>query len=656
MRNKVELALTFAVYVDDDLLRRQTITEPIIKLGRDTTSHLAVADESVARMHAVIEVSGASAITLIDLGNSAGTLVNGARVNKCKLAAGDVIELGTTRIVLETVEHPAAARIAAAVPYEPVGSIAAAPTAPALSNPFLAPAAFASPFGRPLGVREDADEGSYEYQICTQAPSPPKEETETDANAVEVRVLWGRNVLEVRHQKPRKSFFIGSQTGKKQHCDFPVPSAKLGAERAALVLGGEAAEVVLLPGATGTITCSEAKAVSSADAIASGLATPSSAGPSGGHKVRLVTGMVVRQQVGDLIFEVSGVKQGRKSAAAFTLAALASGALAYVIGSFVGHAGLLAALAVFMPPLNTTGDDTPTDEQRYLIGQYLENAANREQEERETEQLTDANADGDEGGTGERAKNEEGKMGSPTSKATNKRFAIKGNSPNPRMSRVEALRMASEFGTIGLLNNMSGGDPGAPTAPWAGLVSEGQDPMSAQGNMWGDELGEAGGVAGLGLTGIGEGGGGRGEGIGLGTVGTIGHGSGYGTNQGFGNGHGRLSGARHKVRAPRVRIGPTSVSGRLPPEVIQRIVRANYGRFRSCYQTALRNNPNLQGRVSVRFVIGRDGRVSNVGGSGDIPDSGVVSCVTRSFYSLSFPQPDGGIVTVGYPIVFSPAS
>ena len=28
----------------------------------------------------------------------------------------------------------------------------------------------------------------------------------------------------------------------------------------------------------------------------------------------------------------------------------------------------------------------------------------------------------------------------------------------------------------------------------------------------------------------------------------------------------------------------------------------------------LRNNPNLQGRVSVGFVIGRDGRVSNVGG------------------------------------------
>ena len=97
------------------------------------------------------------------------------------------------------------------------------------------------------------------------------------------------------------------------------------------------------------------------------------------------------------------------------------------------------------------------------------------------------------------------------------------------------------------------------------------------------------------------------------------------------------------------------MNGRLPPEVIQRIVRQNYGRFRLCYENGLRNNPNLQGRVSVRFVIGRDGAVSNVGNAGsDLPDPAVVSCVTRAYYGLSFPQPEGGIVTVVYPIMFAP--
>jgi hypothetical protein len=32
----------------------------------------------------------------------------------------------------------------------------------------------------------------------------------------------------------------------------------------------------------------------------------------------------------------------------------------------------------------------------------------------------------------------------------------------------------------------------------------------------------------------------------------------------------------------------------------------------------------------------------------------VVSCVSRAFYDISFPKPEGGIVTVVYPISFQP--
>jgi hypothetical protein len=96
------------------------------------------------------------------------------------------------------------------------------------------------------------------------------------------------------------------------------------------------------------------------------------------------------------------------------------------------------------------------------------------------------------------------------------------------------------------------------------------------------------------------------------------------------------------------------VSGRLPPEVVQRIVRQNFGRFRLCYEEGLRDNPNLTGTVRVRFVIGRDGAVSHVAGSGNLPDGRVTSCVTRAFYDLSFPQPEGGVVLVVYPITLIP--
>jgi hypothetical protein len=285
----------------------------------------------------------------------------------------------------------------------------------------------------------------------------------------------------------------------------------------------------------------------------------------------------------------------------------------------------------------------------------LNAAAERELEERETEVAQD-NADNKEGGTGTRAKGEEGKMGNPNTKDTGHKFGVQGpqDNPDPHIARQAALKEAAEFGMIGLLNVGAGGDPNAPTVPWGREDSLGQDPLSARGNMWGDSIGDSFGAGGLGLSGVGEGGGGRGEGIGLGNIGTIGHGAGTGTGQGFGNGHGRLGGA-HQTRSPSIRQGATQVNGRLPPEVIQRIVRQNFGRFRLCYENGLRTNPNLQGRVAVKFVIDRSGAVSTAqDGGSDLPDQGVVSCVVRGFGNLSFPQPEGGIVTVVYPIIFNP--
>jgi hypothetical protein len=116
-----------------------------------------------------------------------------------------------------------------------------------------------------------------------------------------------------------------------------------------------------------------------------------------------------------------------------------------------------------------------------------------------------------------------------------------------------------------------------------------------------------------------------------------------------------VAGRSPKVGVVRVGAMQVNGNGRLPPAVIQRVVRQNFDRFRLCYENGLRNNANLQGRVSVRFVIGRDGAVSTVGnGDSDLPDGGVVSCVVRAFYGLTFPKPEGGIVMVTYPIQFTP--
>src|SRR5687767_11184269 len=123
--------LTFAFYQSDQLTRRETVTQDIVKVGKDPKSHLRVDDELASRMHAVIEVAGPEDITLIDLGNEPGTMVNGARVNKCKLHVGDQIQVGDTKIILESAEG--------------AGAEAAPPPPPAAPNPFAAASA-SSPF------------------------------------------------------------------------------------------------------------------------------------------------------------------------------------------------------------------------------------------------------------------------------------------------------------------------------------------------------------------------------------------------------------------------------------------------------------------------------------------------------------------------------
>ena len=199
-------------------------------------------------------------------------------------------------------------------------------------------------------------------------------------------------------------------------------------------------------------------------------------------------------------------------------------------------------------------------------------------------------------------------------------------------------------------------DPSAPIANWGEIgLTRPSDPSSARGNMWGSEAGDSFGKGGLGLSGVGEGGGGKGEGIGLGNVGSIGHGAGTGTGTGFGSGHGRLGGS-HKTSVPQVRMGASMVSGRLPPEVIQRIVRQNFGRFRLCYEKGLAKDPNLAGRVSVRFMIGRGGSVPVASNAGsDLPDAEVVQCVVSAFRGLTFPEPPegSGAITVVYPLQFA---
>jgi Ca-activated chloride channel family protein len=251
-------------------------------------------------------------------------------------------------------------------------------------------------------------------------------------------------------------------------------------------------------------------------------------------------------------------------------------------------------------------------------------------------------ADRKEGGIGTRAKGEQGSVGSGRAVATTASTAVAPGEPMvasavaaaPPVAPSPVTASSEPPSSLRPLRAMAGAATKAATAP--------RRPVRDQ--PAGNDMSDAFGAGGLGLSGTGTGGGGIG--IGLSGIGTLGG--------GIGAGRGRLGGS-HATSAPKVRAGAVSVSGRVPPEVVERIVRQNYGRFRLCYERGLARKPSLEGRVSARFVIGSDGSTSKVADAGsDLADAGVTSCVLAALSGLSFPQPEGGTATVVYPILFTP--
>ncbi len=521
-------------------------------------------------------------------------------------------------------------------------------------NPFMAIASHHPFTSAPPVTDGDADPttGGFSYRLIKSGPDVNPDDVEVaHVQSIEVMVMWGTNVLHMASLRGMQGFSVGEDPAP--HCDFFLPSEVLGTTRAPIVT--KAGALVILPRTTGWAELPGQGRRALEDLVRSGVARPSDE-LSGAYELSIPTGGKAHMDLPEgIAFQVS-VGNAGKAPPVGAFSSVEPGSYLFSGLSFLLHVGVLASLAFFMPSLGADDSESIGRDQILKMQHFLQASAERENEQRDVPVIQD-NADNKEGGSGKAAKGEEGSMGTPNTNHTGMRYGVQGprDNPDPHIARQAALREAAEFGMIGLLNAGGGADPNAPTAPWGREDSLGNDPMSAHGNMWGDAIGDSLGVGGLGLMGTGEGGGGSGEGIGIGDIGTIGRGHGTGDGSGFGRGHGGLGG-HHVVHAPTMRQGPLTANGHLPPEVIQRIVRQNFGRFKLCYTEGLRQNPSLNGRVAVKFVIGRDGSVTtSADGGSDLADRSVTQCVIRGFGNLSFPSPDGGIVTVVYPLIFSPS-
>jgi TonB family protein len=109
-----------------------------------------------------------------------------------------------------------------------------------------------------------------------------------------------------------------------------------------------------------------------------------------------------------------------------------------------------------------------------------------------------------------------------------------------------------------------------------------------------------------------------------------------------------------KAPPPTVHAGKPDVSDGLDLEVVRRVIRQHVAEYRACYERRLNLNHGLEGKVTMKFVIGGNGDVIVAQVDEDTSgDAELGACLTERVRRWGFPPPaGGGRVVVRYPFVF----
>ncbi|QDE67146.1 hypothetical protein BHS09_09125 [Myxococcus xanthus] len=206
--------------------------------------------------------------------------------------------------------------------------------------------------------------------------------------------------------------------------------------------------------------------------------------------------------------------------------------------------------------------------------------------------------------------------------------------------RAEVVKKVSGKGLLKILGSNSGGGQGA-FADVLGGASGGGDIAEA--------LAGAGGVGVAREASVGAPGGPRGGGTG--TVTDIGA---IGTQ---GGGKVDLGDKKETVVKGRVQDAtPEIESSDVDRDALARYVRARKAAIQSCYEKELKRNPNLKGKVVVRFTIKTSGRAGDIEiEENTLGSEAVGSCIRTTIRSWVFPFKPDDETAVSYPFVFAPA-
>jgi hypothetical protein len=685
------MSLTFRIYRGEQLLREETLAQPVIKIGKVVSAHLRLEDESISRMHAIIEVARDS-ISVIDLGSTRGTFVNGQRINKATIIPGDSITVGDMRVELVKTQ-PTLVVAPPPVPVPPVVAVVAAPPPPPAPKPMLPPAedvvgARAIEVAAMLGdsvvdVKHCIDPKSGTVTRRTKAlfaagvacvlasGAAFASSVHTAANNKAAFDYWtrvehrpagafraempgqgydwvafggfafgilalARGLARMRDEKKSPYYRIGTAPGVELPIEqAPAPDFPLVAPR------GEDFVFNYGAGMDGELML-DGKSTSFAELIASGQARPSMT-TAGALELPIPARAKIRARAGQTTFVVSAVTRPRRQAPAF-LANLENRTLAYFAGSLAVHIGVWALLNTIPEDSGAANVDFPTTEPVAV------NITGTDHEDK-VDPPDPETGDGGQDSGSMKLVGEEGQAG--TEKSTNtgpSKLEIEKKTENPQVARAEAIEMARNYGIIGDLPAAVQGF----NVDVDGITS-GFDGQTVYGAVDGTG-GEGYGHFGMGRSGFGGGGGcaippcGTIPGTGYGTIGNGRH---AGSDYGVGNGHGPGLG-RHVVAIPEPVISDAHGGGDLDKAIIRRYIKRQSDKLSYCYEKQLLAHPGEEGTISIQFLIMPNGSVTSPAAKGF--DSEVASCVAGVIGAIEFPSPKGGgAVQVNYPLTFHAA-
>lgn len=620
--------LTLKVFKGEQLISTKDFDRDLIKIGRLASAHLTIDDEKVARIHAVIDVAPDGTLSVTDMGTVEGTMLNGKRVMKSPLSFGDAIQVGGTTIRIEKAgAAPTIAPTIAPVADATQPVVVAAPVqvvaAPAPVQVVAAPQVVHVPPPAPVAAYQPAPE--LPEELVEERISPrmrPRRRKGSGPLGVELRFLWGDQIVGEYFLSPgtERAFRVGSAAG----VDFEMGE-----------IGGPVFELVKFG--------------------------------KNGCQLRFTGKMEgeLHRKFGDEVLTLSeakkkGLAQADGDAVALTLS---NDDFAWIdLGGITLEAFFQPVPKAVFVPFAETVDFTVLNiflVAFFIAALFVISAANREAEGDEfADDLNDNQAriakllikppeaqknpilekyekKKDSGEIAAKRKGDEGSMGKKDAPKRSAHAAPKGDPNNKDQAR---LMMAKIFG---------GNSGGISTI--FGHQGLGGELKSAMGNMFGAAPGDAAGLGGLGLRGSGSGGGGLGDTIGIGGIGTRGRGGGTG---GYGSGVGVLGGKKD------VDIGITSseptVMGSLDKELIRKVIHANRGQIRFCYESQLNRFPKLDGKVAVKFVISASGAVATSSvAQTTVNNAELEACVAGRVRTWMFPKPKGGgVVVVTYPFIF----